>query len=311
MYKGKGVYFFKEKAMLKFTKIQRKNDLLPADNVDVYVATEKVDGANFQIKISKDEITYYKRNSSLSSSSNFFNFQSAIEKDDVVDLVDKIKNDIKGYDNIHLFGELYGSGINKRIPYFEKNEVRLTFFDVVYTNDSGEKEHLSFSDIEKLFAKYGHIDLLVPVIKKGSWDEMMEINVEELNSKLTYKDSVSEGIVIRGYDTVILSDDGTPVYLKRKSVAFDEMRPQRKYKGEDKHPMVDTFLSYVNKNRVLSYFSKEGEIDDIRKMGDYIKGIVSDAWEDFYDDYPEYFEDKRKIISPAGKEVAKILKEYV
>lgn len=300
--------------MLKYPKMERLSRVLPHEDESLYVATEKIDGANFQIVIDKNgEVSYFRRTDKLSLDEKFYDFQSAIKDKDILKLIEKVKGHFifDEYDEVHLFGELYGGGINRRIPYVEKNEVKIKFFDIFLTGE-GYKRVFSFYEITNLFKRFELSHLLVPVVKIGSWEEIWGIDVENLKSLVSYKeDAISEGIVIKPLNMVVLDYYGSPVYVKKKSKTFEEISPTKKMDQKEVHPLEKVFLSYVNENRVLSFFTKEGRIKYYDQIGLYIKPILDDAWEDFLADYPDAFLDKKKIIGKSGKEVAKILKNML
>ena len=73
-------------------------------------------------------------------------------------------------------------------------------------------------------------------------------------------------------------------------------------------------LPYVNENRVLSVFSKEGEISEPNEIGHYIKMVVEDAINDFEKDYDCSGLDKnqrKQIFKSGNKEIVKVLEKYL
>lgn len=302
--------------MLKYPKLERVSRVLPHEDEALYVATEKLDGANFQIVVDKDgELSYFRRTGELSLDEKFYDFQSAVKDKEIVGLIEKVKEHFifDEYDKVHLFGELYGGGINRRIPYLEKGEVKIKFFDIFLTGENAYKRIFSFNELINLFDRFGYLNLLVPVIKIGTWEEVWGIDVESLKSVVSYKeDAISEGVVIKPLTKVILDYYGSPVYVKKKSKAFEEISSIKKEREpKEVHPLEEMFGTYINENRVLSYFSKEGRIKYYDQIGLYIKPILDDAWEDFVEDYPEALPDKRKIVGKNGKIVAYILKKVL
>jgi hypothetical protein len=74
------------------------------------------------------------------------------------------------------------------------------------------------------------------------------------------------------------------------------------------------FLPYINENRVLSVFSKEGEIQRPEQIGQYIKLVMEDAKEDFELENDLSNTDIGKmndVFKTANREVVKILQQYL
>jgi hypothetical protein len=74
------------------------------------------------------------------------------------------------------------------------------------------------------------------------------------------------------------------------------------------------FNEYLNENRVLSVFSKEGEIENTSDIGKYIKLVLDDAKEDFFKDGYSFkgFDQKEvKYILNGSKHIVKILQNYL
>lgn len=300
--------------MIKYVSIDRNTDKLPDPNVDIYVATEKIDGANFQIAVNLDtqEVSYFKRNSEAVMDENFYNFQEVVQSEEIVSFVEKVKEYFKDYKytSVHFFGELYGGGIQNRIKYFEGNKRGLIFFDMVIAGEK-DRDYMSFKVMYNFFKEIECLHLVVPIVKFGFWEDMMNIDIENLKSGVSYCSDYAEGVVVRPWGKTIYDENNSPVYLKRKSQRFDETKPRKKVGDKEVHPLEEAFLSYINENRMLSYFSKEGPIVYMNQLSMYIKGIVEDAWSDFLKDYPDYYDERKKIIGKGGGEIAKLLKTYL
>lgn len=301
--------------MIKYVSIDRNTDKLPDPNVDIYVATEKIDGANFQIAVNLDtqEVSYFKRNSEAVMDENFYNFQEVVQSEEIVSFVEKAKEFFKdsGLKSVHFFGELFGGGIQNRIKYFEGNKRNIIFFDMVTVDENQKYDYAPFMTLRGFFKSIGYSHLLVPIVKIGTWQEMMDIDIENLKSEISYCGDYAEGVVIKPYIDNVYDENNKPVYLKRKSNRFEETKPRKKVGEREIHPLEEIFLSYINENRMLSYFSKEGPIAYMNQLSMYIKGIVEDAWSDFLKDYPDYYDERKKIIGKGGGEIAKLLKTYL
>ena len=107
-------------------------------------------------------------------------------------------------------------------------------------------------------------------------------------------------------------------FIKKKNEAFTEVENRKK-----KHKEVDltllqkkeTFLNYININRIKSVFSKEGEIESIKEIGKYIKLVLEDARNDFMLDYPEvktYNENDIKFITGSSNfKLVELIKSFL
>lgn len=75
------------------------------------------------------------------------------------------------------------------------------------------------------------------------------------------------------------------------------------------------FASYITENRLQSVFSKEGEIEKPKQIGQYIKWILFDAKEDFLKDWGEKIKlldiNQQKQIFNIGSKIANMLKNYL
>ena len=103
----------------------------------LFVIQHKYDGSNFQILFTKnDNIQYASRNKMLTGDEKFFGYKKILPKinENVLQKVQDYLNKSSEFRTINLFGELYGSPVNKRIKYEEDCELRIKFFDVYFNN---------------------------------------------------------------------------------------------------------------------------------------------------------------------------------
>ena len=282
-----------------------------------YVAREKIDGANFQIYFKRgNSVKFGKRSSFLKEDDSFFNYQEAVKKiQHIVEKIDTmIQEDEIGHQELRLFGELFGPGINGRVDYGDS--VNILFFDMEVDGKMANQQHL-----ESFFSLFGFNDLLVPLI--GYYDGISEALQAscDFDSKVLGKEgNASEGIVIKPYSREFIMGNGSRFLLKKKSDKFKEKETgmkQRKHKEdlpEDVVKLMLEFRSYINKNRVLSVFSKHGEIQEPCQLGKYIQLISEDAREDFLKDnvIPDSMDKKvQKKIFNVGGHIATLLREHL
>lgn len=261
--------------------IERFKERYPEINNIKFVALEKLNGANFQIALNSDDINYCTRKRILDSNSNFYQWQNAIKKLNLNKLIEFTKN-INA--EVRLYGELFGTGVNKGVKY--QDEKLIKFFDI---NVNGV--YYDFTTFEKLMNDF---DLpIVPVVDRNiTLKELLDYEVETLNSKiLNIPQNVAEGIVGRplheeifvGYDRFI---------LKKKSKKFKENSKKNHKKPKPVDPLVDFWkplvLEYVTETRLNGLYSKMGLIEFPKQIGEYIKEYILDVRKDFIKDHPEY-----------------------
>jgi Rnl2 family RNA ligase len=277
-----------------------------------YIIEEKIDGACVSFIFGSDgSFSLAKRSGIVEANENFYNMQETV-KEKYMDVIEVFRSYAK--DNsfvMNVYGEFFGRGIQKRINYGDGKYVR--FFDVRI-----DGLMISPYDVEDLFSLLNAEDMLVPNfgVVKGLY-EAFEFDVEN-RTTLVYPEGGDfiEGVVIKPYESH--PSLNRTYYYKKKSERFAE-RSKRREKKERKP--VDSFLQdlhnsfreYVNENRVLSVFSKYGEIDDHKDIGKYIKLVLEDAKGDFLKDYDVSALDKNelKYVYNVGKDIVEILRKYL
>lgn len=285
------------------------------------LVTEKIDGSNFQIIIDKDGgVTCGKRTSLLAPDEKFSNWQATLTKYD--DKLAKLRNYVYENDEIphlRMYGELYGEGINGRIHYCNDKEIRI--FKVLFGDyDAGLKAGL------ELFTKLGIEDWWVPIVGKYKLLDALKIDVEKMETLVnpdfeTKGNRMSEGVVIEPYEKAYFSPVGDCFILKLKSEAFNDKGSKKKKRepvvySDDYSRLLAIWRGYFNKNRLIDLFSKEGEIDDPKDMGRYIKLMLNDAKDDFMKEHKDDFieleqKEQKQLMGTAGRMIAPMLKEYL
>lgn len=304
---------YREKQINKFIK----------DNPDVdfnnvcFVIMEKLDGTNIQF-IFKPEQEMRVASRNQLTSFEFYNVGKAIEDEPKMkELFDYVKeysnkNDV----TIHIYGELFGQGIQKRIDY---GKPKFRIFDMRING-----EFLSFDEMISFFKKlsnhfhYRQFCVPIVVIVDGI-KNALNFDIENVKSFYNKKEIV-EGVVIKPFFEELENRLGKRLIIKKKSEKFQEFMKQGPKKEKVK-PSKDvkewhkSFEQYINKNRVLSLISKEGPIDSKEKIGKYIGMIIQDAREDFLKDnedvFPEFEKKELKYIFNVGSLVFKHLNEFI
>lgn len=275
---------------------------------------EKVDGANIQFYFEKGkDMKVGKRSSFLTTDDSFFDIWTVILRNESV--LTRFQDFVNESDfTIRAYAELYGPTINDRVDYGP--EQNILFFDIEL--DGQMVCQKKFEEIMKL------LDLeskMVPLV--GYAENLVEaLNYScDFDSKVLGKEGNSaEGIVIKPYNNEFTLGNGSRFLLKKKSEKFKEKESKGKApKVEDNLPadviaLMLEFRSHINKNRVLSVFSKHGEIESPKQIGQYIKLVMDDAKEDFLKDneLPQGLDKKvESKIFNVGGHIVNLLKEYL
>jgi len=272
----------------------------------LYIIEEKRDGANISLVFNPDgNYIICTRNRVLKEDEDFYEIKKVLPYyQEIIDFSKKSAY-IQGK-NFHIYGELLGQNIQKRINY--GNDKFFEIFDVGISDEEGNFELMPQKYLyeNKILNKY-----MVPVIGfvKGIDNAINYVpnNFDEI-----------EGIVIKPYEKVYTNVVGKTFYLKHKNPKFEEKQKNKSKKpkfSSEAEKMKSEFDSYVTKNRLFSVFSKEGEIQDQKEIGKYIKLVLEDAKEDFFKDGLidpwEFDKSELKFIFNSGAKIVEWLKEYL
>ena len=305
--------------MLEYVEILNTPKFFPIDEAsDDYVATEKIDGQNFQIAIYADgDMKCFSRTTELTGKKDSVKgYKEVLERPEFVSFLKEAKDyldfQLESAESIHFFGELFGNGIqSKVVGKYGKPDKDILFFDMVVSFKDGTDPYwFSRKEIEQAFESFNASKLLVPIIFRGSFEDILKIDIENFMSVVSDIPAVGEGIVVRHYSINRLIEE-RPRFLKIKGTKFTEVRNREPRTIKEPTEEELLFANYINVNRMLSFFSKEGSFTDVRKTSFYIKGILEDAWKDFILDYPELADSKREITQRQGKEVSSLLMTYL
>ncbi len=275
-----------------------------------YILTEKRDGSNICLICNHQNLDFAicSRNRKIKEDEDFYGIKKILPYyQELLDFQSKMADELSLY--VYIYGEIFGKGIQKRINY--GNDKFFEIFDVGIEDQDGnfEMKPQEFIYNNEILSKY-----MVPVIGF----------INGLENALNYTpnnfDEI-EGIVIKPYEKVYTNVVGKTFYLKNKNPKFEEKGNKKKKSEKPKYSeraegLKREFNSYITKNRLLSVFSKEGEIEDQKEIGKYIKLVLEDAKEDFYKDNQDFDEgqfgkDELKYIFNVGAIIVEMLKEYL
>jgi len=277
-----------------------------------YVAREKLDGANIQLLFTPNKpMKVGKRTAFLEEGDKFFDIWSVLPKyKEELETLQKCTD--QWNKQLRVYGELVGPGINRRVNY--GNEKTIWIFDVYVDGILMTQHELGQFLNRKMLG-----DMLVPTVGYfNSLKDALDVSVDFDSRVLDIKDNVTEGVIIQPLCEVIRSPNGERFILKKKGEKFKEVE-RKKHPDQTKlqDPLVTKlnleFRSYVNKNRVLSVFSKHGEISEPKQIGEYLRYVLDDAKQDFLKENTVVgLEDKQiKQVFNVGSMIVFMLKEYL
>lgn len=285
-----------------------------------YVIQEKIHGSNLQLIFQPEqELRLASRNNLIGYDDSFFTARSVIEKnwDDGLGKIQTYSD--MSIDKVRAYGEIFGPKVQKGVEYGK--ERRFLIFDIEING-----RWMCAREVEDFLTAFGIKHLMVPVLGYAdSLEEALAFNVK-LNSTLGEQseelNNIMEGGVIKPYEKVIRSPEGSTFYIKKKNDEFKEKASAKPVKDptEGHTPEVvawrDTFFQYLNDHRVQAVFSKHGEIQKASQLGEYIRWVVQDAEETFLTEEAEFDKvafnkQEFKFITNGGKVVATLLKNYL
>jgi len=220
------------------------------------------------------------------------------------EVVNSLKDDMRHIAHIcegpvRIYGEFFGSSVQKRIKYGEK---RFQVFDI--QTHSGE--FLGWDIVKHLCNEVGIEH--VPEIDRGTLTEMLDTS-PEFTSKLC--EDIAEGIVIKPLYEEALFGNGSRAILKQKSKAHSEKSSVPKKPAEPLSPELEklymSLSTYLTQNRLGNVLSKVGKVST-KDFGKVVGMLTKDAREDFEKEHYEISKEDWKAIS---KQVGKLASEVV
>lgn len=304
-----------EKWFVKFPELEH----------EPFVITEKIDGANFCIIITKDEIAHQKRSAILNPEAGFFNFQQVMKGcEREVGSVQKLLK-VRGYEEIRIYGEIFGEGIQKRVDYGVGKQF-LPF--EVWVNG----EPIPFSDAKILMDSADvRSSWWVPVLDYvQGFDAALAFDLDRDTAVPREEDSdvkskKIEGVVIVPTLKVFKwndEQDSSLFRIKFKSPDFgdnpkgDNVPQEPIVWSESGIRMAEAFVGKFSDNRKDDLISKLGPLESTPQLSEYIKAFIDDAKEDFLKDHLEAFKliddkEKKRIFKHAGKHASFVLRRHL
>ena len=313
-----------------------------------YVVQTKVDGANFQLDVDRDEkFNCGCRSHYLGEDGSFNNYQTVLEKFNLKEKAQTVKDYIRrlwaaGYFDdedtfeiltdrfdMIMFGELAGGVYRHKDVESEKGacmiQGRISYapfnfwvcFDILVKNDE-KSVYLNPKDVEMICK-----DCDVPVIAnrfEGTLDECLNYDLNFVDDTgaalfglpIVEKDNIAEGVVIKPVQFCRF-DDGSRVIGKHKTSKFREQRQRPKVEfvlPEKEKEWLNKLNEFVTESRYYSVISK---LDDKEKQdfGKILHGFIDDIWKDFRKDNDMTVMEEEVDLKIIGKTLAKMVSDFI
>ena len=306
--------FYKYPSLTNHYSIKKSRSLatyLDGDKAHtLFYATEKIDGSNIQLSFdsSTGEYEFYKRSGEFNPDDMpFSEIPNLIDPATIHDMVDKYVELYPEYVDakVHLYGELFGYGIQKQDTNLAKDKQRgIRFYDMIIEHGNS-------------FLAAGGSELLdiVPeqhqphLIEKGATKTLSEWLASDPNDESFYG-GVNEGYVYKPiFEHTYDPEAGNYVAIKHKTKAYLEVtkapKPTKTYIMNNPELVMD-MTRYVTKQRVYNVISHAEVEVNFKNFGALKKLVNADIIEEYLrDEQPDYTE--QEIVTAVNKELNKLI----
>ena len=279
---------------------------------ETFVITEKLHGSSVQVFFSPNEPWRIgKRTAFLKDDEKFFGIHEVLPEYEPI--FERIQEHVDlGTYTLRLFGEFCGPGIQKGVDYGKRK--RIFFFGYMI-----DDVLMPFEDFQNRTSFFGFEEHLVPIVGiVNGLKEALEFSTEFQSwaNPASLEGNLCEGVVIQPYNKVITNAGGKRFLLKKKNEKFLEKSKEKKplSPGDPEVQRLNAeFKLYITGNRLQGIFSKRGEIEEPRQIGDYIRLMIADAKEDFTQEHGDAFakldRGEQGKVTNVGRVVADMLKK--
>lgn len=281
-----------------------------------FVITEKLDGANFQINITKDEVKYGRRTDYLKEDEKFFNWNEIKGKYEVIgkhiqqclNMPKEKQIVVLGHElkisEITLYFEMISNKINKRVKYFhDNNKTELVCIDVVIDN-----KKLSYFDGITFLQSLGLINIrFAPVfaVVEGL-SKALDFPTRFNSGLIELENNLIEGIVIQPLEPEKFRTNEYFILKKKNKEFMEKIKVEKEYINcAEKFLFLD---NYINDNRLISAESKFGKFQSTKQIGEFMKEINQDIISDLI---KENIEITRDLTKSLNNKVAHFLKQKI
>jgi Rnl2 family RNA ligase len=287
-----------------------------------FVALEKIHGTNYSFLCDGVTVTPCKRTSSLGADRSYYGHGQPFMRyrQDILKLFELIVTIYPTVKQIQLYCELFGGRFKGKTEkgykcvqngtnYIETNEIMA--YDLKVTMDDDSYVYVDMQDLIELFENPTLSIKLVPIIKIGTFDEIMSLDtkfithVPQMFGLEEIEGNYAEGYVIKPMNEMTFKDnEKSRLIFKYKNSSFLEVGEQPTKPAEKTMTFQQIYLEklkvYVTENRfnnlVTKYvddwlnadITRDIELMLINKMTediktDFVKDHETD--EDFSNDY--------------------------
>lgn len=273
-------------------------DFQKAHNINNWVVTEKIDGTNISVNVTKDKVLLGKRTSLLEEGSSFYNVYNNINQiEPVINAMKKLisENDDVA-EQVTLYGEYFGPKVMNRIYYGNNYQFRFYGMYVIYKDGIDNVLWMPFYYFRDFMREYGIEDFMVPVIGEYKTFEEACNHPNDMITDFAYGNhhDEMEGVVISPIYESPVSANGKFIF-KSKNPKFSEKHCKsttEKYcESSDESELKkakEIFKEYCVESRMYSVISKEGVPNGTKDAGKYISMFIIDAKKDFLKENPDY-----------------------
>ena len=267
---------------------------------DEWIATEKIDGGNFNVTFATNQLSknttlkelsaqsdnetvkIYNRNFQLSENMPQYSpLFKLIRESGIIDSL-KALCTINNAQQAMIYGEFFGKNLENQKTNYDvdkNNENSFRLFNVMTLKDDVITVQ-SREVLESFFQGY-----IVPVIARGT---LMELLSQPLNEHSIYGGD-SEGVVYQPANAYTIGKNRNTVFraIKRKNKKFLEIKDVDTSNAVGKNGLVALQLeAYVTKNRVSNVLSHGDVTLEPKDTGKLIEAVKDDIFKEFKRDNP-------------------------
>lgn len=252
----------------------------------LWAVTEKIDGTNFSLSITKNDYKVGRRNGYLDNNTSFYNiFNNIYKLEKLINITQKCIKICSDINRIIYFGEYFGNKVINRIYY--GNDYRFRIFGEYVEFNNNTSKWIPFEYLCENLYNNDLNNLVVPIF--GIYNSIEDTfsfpntGITSLYSDDKHSDPM-EGVVIMPYNISPIDGDYNYIIKNKNPIFLEKAIPSSKLQVTDNEleNLRNKFKEYCTESRMVSVFSKIGmPLNGINDAGIYIKEWLQDAYEDF------------------------------
>lgn len=240
---------------------------------DIWYISSKIHGSNFSIIYDGNEFKFASRSGILEQGVGFFGYQEVVkDKLEAVKIIYSILSVDKEPEELVIYGEIFGPGIQKGVNYGSKKDFR--YFDIKVDGRWLDQDELDRFESDNF--------KMVPVLGKGTFEEVLNWNEIFDSVILGVPNNPEEGIVLKPNKTAFIDEDHR-IILKKKHPKFSEIAHASNGPKEKKDSSVpQEFAKYITLNRLENVFSKiEPSFKNFNAIQtEFVRDIIEESLKD-------------------------------